>query len=720
MGNCKIDGISDINESQKEVKIDDKDSILMSQLEENNSTEKIGKKFKYINNNKNFKNKEYNYKIKKNLLGNKKLNLNKDIDKLIKDKIDCNEEELVIITPRHYNNNYVDSYLNEITDEFTIKNETLVYINDNISNKGSENKKSSEKKKNSNSDKIKEKDNHKNVNRNLNRNSNKSNNNKKVKINNLVRNNNKNKNKIKNNINRIQNSSKEHKSNLNILKKRMVPKNNNLNYLNQEVPSVKMNAIEYNKINNEIIGDINEFQIMNNLKQKSGNYLNKRKAKSKKNSKVFNKSYNDNYLNKFCMNQFFDSFQLSDILKNNQNPQSSTLQKQNIELGNLLFKQMPIINSDEIIPNIERKTYKEDLDLNQGDHKINNEIDYNNIKVPIFRKKTDFHIRNKSYNKYDFFNSNLANDNINDNNYFSLFNNSSNLSINFIHNKFNKTSNNMQQEKAIMNNKNNLSEKNNKSCFNKNVYKKNDKDIQEKKRSNPFINYSNFNKNRKTNKKIKNRTNLQKTKPGLSYSRSYNNIFQVNKENKYEFNNTNSNINNLVLSSEQYHDMVEVYMPRIERKTLICKEIINNAGNKYVFSYEKMDNFNIEQILYDGVIYKVVDSIDNSENDYQFLERYFQISKNCFKYYNNINEAIKNKDKPLVQFDVRHIKNIEIIDKSAFGQSKINETKSINIIFCIYIKDNNDFFVFAHYNRNIGNNLINILQFLIRYYEDNY
>lgn len=60
-------------------------------------------------------------------------------------------------------------------------------------------------------------------------------------------------------------------------------------------------------------------------------------------------------------------------------------------------------------------------------------------------------MRNKSYNKYDF--SNLANDKPNDNNYFSLFDNSANLSINFIHNKFNKSSKNMSQKQQMVNNK---------------------------------------------------------------------------------------------------------------------------------------------------------------------------------------------------------------------------------------------------------------------------
>ena len=46
------------------------------------------------------------------------------------------------------------------------------------------------------------------------------------------------------------------------------------------------------------------------------------------------------------------------------------------------------------------------------------------------------------------------------------------------------------------------------------------------------------------------------------------------------------------------------------------------------------------------------------------------------------------------------------------------EKKNIGIIFCIHIEQNNDFFVFAHNNIHIGSNIINILLFLKRYYED--
>jgi hypothetical protein len=48
---------------------------------------------------------------------------------------------------------------------------------------------------------------------------------------------------------------------------------------------------------------------------------------------------------------------------------------------------------------------------------------------------------------------------------------------------------------------------------------------------------------------------------------------------------------------------------------------------------------------------------------------------------------------------------------------KIND-KNIELVFCIYINQNNDFFVFAHDNKKIANSIINILLFLIRYYED--
>jgi hypothetical protein len=497
------------------------------------------------------------------------------------------------------------------------------------------------------------------------------------------------------------------------MEKRNIPNNNNINSHNNEMYNNVTSDADFNNSKNIMCKDNNHI-IMKNQEKPSGNNSNKRNEKSKKKKKLkSNKSHNNYQMSNFGMNPLFESFQLSEIIKANNNPQSSTLQKQNIDLGNLLH-QLPIINSVEILPNIERKTYKEDLELENDEQNIRG----NNKKkelIPIFRKKTDFHMRNKSYNKYDF--SNMANDKPNDNNYFSLFDNSANLSINFIHNKFNKSSKNMSQKQQMVNNKKILSDRYNNSCINKNV-NMNCFDKKEKQKADIYYNYNNFIKKNNPNKKVKNKTNIQKVKKGLSSSISHNNIFETNENN--EFNKTNNNRNNMILASEQYQDMIEIYFPKINNRTLMCNEIKNKAGNKYIFSYAKLDSFNINQILYDGIIYKIIDDVESSESDYKLLDRYFQITKNSFKYYNNINEAINEKEKPLVQFDIRHIQNIEIIDNSFFEKSKINGNKKIRTIFCIYIKDNNDFFVFAHYNRYVGNNIINILQFLIRYYQDNY
>ena len=544
MGNCKIEGINDVSESLKEVKIDNNESNLMNELEGRDYKDKIYKKYRCHNNLRNSQNREYNSKIKNSLLGNKKLNLNNINEKISKEKEDYNDDELIIITPRIKNNNqYCDSNSNEITDEFTIKNETLVYVNDYINNKETEIKKYTNLKQNSNIHKIKGKVQRKKINKNSNIKSNQLNNNKKKKINNIAKNN------IKINNNRKQNISKKQKYNSHI------PNTNNLDNLTQEMPFVKIDEMEYHRINNKNNNDSKDFQMMNNLNQKTDNYMYKRKAKSKKNSKVFNKSYNNLLFNNFGINPLLDSFQISEIINaNNNNPHSSTLQKQNIELKNLLFQQLPLMNSEIFLPNVERKTYKEDLEIQ------NNENQQANIKVPVFRKKTDFHIRNKSYNKYDFFNCNLTNDNCNDNNYFSLFNNSANLSINFIHNKFNKTAKNLNKVEPMINNKNILSDRNNKSCCNKKVnINKNSQNKKPQKKSNPYMNYNNFNNKKNQNKKIKNKSNIQKEKQNvLSTSRSYNNIFQADKNNnKCEFNNTNGNINNMLLPSEQYRDMVE-------------------------------------------------------------------------------------------------------------------------------------------------------------------
>ena len=150
-------------------------------------------------------------------------------------------------------------------------------------------------------------------------------------------------------------------------------------------------------------------------------------------------------------------------------------------------------------------------------------------------------------------------------------------------------------------------------------------------------------------------------------------------------------------------------------ESLINKDLLkDNINNKIVLDYNKLNGLRTSQIIYDGLLYKVVES---KEKEYKFIERYFQLLKNCFRYYNNLENATAYKDKPLVQFDIRHIKEISIINTNndIFKKYKIKE-KQIEFVFCIFLYQNDDFFVFASNNKEIGNSTFTIINLLKNYY----
>ena len=99
------------------------------------------------------------------------------------------------------------------------------------------------------------------------------------------------------------------------------------------------------------------------------------------------------------------------------------------------------------------------------------------------------------------------------------------------------------------------------------------------------------------------------------------------------------------------------------------------------------------------------------------MERYFQLKKNCFRYFNNVQLARYNTDKPLVQFDIRHIKDLKIIDKKIFEEYDLNN-KKIEFCFSVFLNQNSDFFVFILDNENFGNSLFSFMNLLKNYYED--
>ena len=205
------------------------------------------------------------------------------------------------------------------------------------------------------------------------------------------------------------------------------------------------------------------------------------------------------------------------------------------------------------------------------------------------------------------------------------------------------------------------------------------------------------------------------------------NLISQNFINNDEINNNNINdiksndINNIdEILSVKYRDAFEMDISSINiKESLIDKELIeSNINNKIIVNFSKLKNISTSQILFDGIIYKVVDNCsNNSEKKFKIMERYFQLKKNCFRYFNNIQLARYNPDKPLVQFDIRHIKDLKIVDNKIFDEYDLNG-KKIEFSFSIFLNQNSDFFVFILDNKNFGNSLFGLINLLKNYYED--
>ena len=180
-------------------------------------------------------------------------------------------------------------------------------------------------------------------------------------------------------------------------------------------------------------------------------------------------------------------------------------------------------------------------------------------------------------------------------------------------------------------------------------------------------------------------------------------------------NNLDENDNNLLY--HHYRDIIEIILPKNFHKDSIVDPKIYIASkankNKAILNYNKLNHLNTSLILYDGILYKVS---DKKNKGFKLSQRYFQILKNCFRYYNKINKE-KSEEKPLVQFDIRHIKDLQIIDNDFLSEYKI-DNKDIEMVFCIYLNQNDDFFVFAVNNENLGKSVFDMLNLLKNYYED--
>jgi len=196
------------------------------------------------------------------------------------------------------------------------------------------------------------------------------------------------------------------------------------------------------------------------------------------------------------------------------------------------------------------------------------------------------------------------------------------------------------------------------------------------------------------------------------------NIIDIDKNNNNENNNDTNNIDEILIV--KYRDAIELDISSINKKeSLMDKELIDsNINNKIIINFSKLENISSSQILFDGVIYKVVEnSMNNSEKKFKIMERYFQLKKNCFRYFNNIQLARYNSDKPLVQFDIRHIKDLKVINNKIFEKYNLNG-KKIEFSFVIFLNQNSDFFIFILDKEIFGNSLFSLMNLLKNYYED--
>ena len=230
-----------------------------------------------------------------------------------------------------------------------------------------------------------------------------------------------------------------------------------------------------------------------------------------------------------------------------------------------------------------------------------------------------------------------------------------------------------------------------------------------------FNNFSNKNKKQKnlyksTSKKpnkIKSKSTISKNKNSRLKEKFFK--FDLKKEIEKDFEENNN------ILYHQYRDITEIILPN----NFYNESIVNNKiydisesnKNKIIINYNKLNNFKKSTILYDGILYKVN---DRKNNGFKLSKRYFQITKNCFRYYNSFEQK---REKPLVQFDIRHIKDLQIIENDFLCDYKI-DNKDIEMVFCIYLNQNNDFFVFAVNNENLGKSVFDILNLLKNYYED--
>ena len=171
--------------------------------------------------------------------------------------------------------------------------------------------------------------------------------------------------------------------------------------------------------------------------------------------------------------------------------------------------------------------------------------------------------------------------------------------------------------------------------------------------------------------------------------------------------------NDSIIKSKYNKDIIKV---KIQFKgTQINKTLLNNSVNNiFILNYNLLSKISNNSILYDGNIYKVTNT---KKGESKLIMRYFQITKLYFRYFNNVQSLLLPNNKPLDFFEIKKIKNIEIIDINLLKNKNKNEYK-IKFAFVVNLIENINFFIFATNDKEFGFNIINILNLIKKYFDD--
>ena len=174
--------------------------------------------------------------------------------------------------------------------------------------------------------------------------------------------------------------------------------------------------------------------------------------------------------------------------------------------------------------------------------------------------------------------------------------------------------------------------------------------------------------------------------------------------NKYKINHTENEILN-------NNDIIKLKIPF--KGTQINHNLLNSSVKGiFTLNFNMLSNFSDKAILFDGNIYKVT----KEENGIsRLIFRYFQITKKEFRFYKNVYSLLTINNKPLEEFNIKSMRNIEILDLNLLKNK--NEPK-INFAFVINLIENINFFILATNDKNFGTNMINLLNLLKKYKDE--